>query len=219
MAYDTSAAITPSAGGFGLTPDALQQIADAVAAAEQRTSAEIRVVITGQPLVQHPFFSLMWAALPTLVLPWVIALLRPLTALAVLELQAVIFLVAAGVLLAPPVARHVVPRSAQKAAARAAAIEAFLAYGISGTSGRTGLLIFVAARERLVEVVADDGVHRVLGAGAWADICAEVAREAGQGRLAEGLVAGVRKAGDLIAPSLPLRPGDRNELADRVVVI
>ena len=136
-----------------------------------------------------------------------------------LAVQAVLFVVLASVLMLPGVVHRVIPRLSLKAAARSAAIETFLAYGIPQTAGRTGILIYAAARERLVEVVADEGVHTPLGHGAWQDICDAVASRARQGSLADGLVCGVEKAGELLSGPLPRRPGDRNELANHVIVL
>lgn len=207
------------ASRFGLPKAALMRIADAIAAAEEKTSAEIRVVVTRAPLVQHPFFSVLWASLAALVMPWLVVFVRPMPALTLLSLQAALFVVTASVLLVPSIATRVIPRLALKSAARSAAVEMFLAHGIPQTTGRTGILIFAAARERIVEVVADEGVHTPLGHGAWSDICAAVAERARHGDLAEGLVAGVEKAGDLLSGPLPHRPGERNELANHVIVL
>lgn len=219
MSYVATATPAPTASRVGLPPEAVQRISEAIAAAERRTSAEIRVVIARAPLVQHPFFSVMWSALVALVLPWAVALAWPMAALSILQLQAIVFLVVAGILMLPQLTERAVPRLALKAAARSAAIEAFLTHGISRTKGRTGILIFAAARERLVEVVADEGVHAPLGPVAWAEICDAVARQAKQGSLADGLVSGVQKAGELLAAPLPYRPGDVNELTDRVIIL
>lgn len=210
---------TQDAGRYGLPQHALQRIAEAVTLAEAKTSAEIRVVVTRAPLVQHPFFSILWASLAALVLPWLVVLAYPMPALSALALQAMLFVILAAALLMPGMAEKAVPRLALKAAARNAAIETFLSYGIPQTKGRTGILIFAAARERLVEVVADDAAHGPLGAAAWRDICDAVAARARQGSLAEGLVAGVEKAGDLLAGPLPRKPEDRNEIPNHVVVL
>lgn len=207
------------ASRFGLPRAALLRIADAIAAAEGKTSAEIRVVVTRAPLVQHPFFSILWAALAALVLPWLVLFAEPLPALTLLSLQAALFVVLASVMLLPNIAPRVIPRLALKSAARSTAVEMFLAHGIPQTSGRTGILILAAARERIVEVVADEGVHTPLGHGAWRDICEAVAERARHGDLAEGLVAGVEKAGELLSGPLPHRPGDRDELANHVIVL
>lgn len=210
---------TEDASRFGLPPTELLRIADAIAAAEAKTSAEIRVVVARAPLVQHPFYSLLWASLAALVLPWIAVMLNPLTALSTLSLQAAVFVVCTSVLMLPSIAPRVVPRLALKYAARSAALEVFLAHGIPQTKGRTGILIFAAARERLVEVVADEGVHTPLGHGAWLDICEAVAARAKQGSLAEGLIAGVEKAGNLLSGPLPHRPGERDELVNHVIVL
>lgn len=207
------------ASRIGLPPAALLRIADAVAAAEAKTSAEIRVVVARAPLVQHPFFSVLWASLAALVLPWVVVLVQPMPALPLLAVQAMLFIVIATVLMLPSLAQKVIPRLALRSAARAAAIELFLGHGIPQTRGRTGILIFAAARERLIEVVADEGVHTPLGHGAWSEICAAVAERAGHGSLAEGLVAGVERAGELLSGPLPRTPGHRNELANHVIVL
>ncbi|MGR7997449.1 MULTISPECIES: TPM domain-containing protein [unclassified Xanthobacter] len=219
MTYIATASQEPTASNVGLPPETIRRIADAVAAAESRTSAEIRVVVARAPLVQHPFFSVMWAALAALVLPWLAVLLWPMAALSLLQIQAIIFMVVAGLLMLPGMPERAVPRLALKAAARSAAIEAFLSHGVSQTRGRTGILIFAAAREHLIEVVADEGVHGPLGAVAWAEICDTVARTARQGHLADGLVAGVQKAGELLASELPPQPGDTDELDNRVVIV
>lgn len=210
---------SPGGGSAGLSDAALARIADAIAAAEMKTSAEIRVVVARAPLIQHPFFSVLWASLAALVLPWFVALLWPMPALELLGVQAVLFVALASLLMLPGVARRVVPRLALKAAARSAAIETFLAYGIPQTTARTGVLIFAAAHERLVEVVADEGVHAPLGHAAWGDICEAVAACARDGSLADGLVCGVEKAGELLSGPLPRRPGDGNELANHVIVL
>lgn len=210
---------TKDAARFGLTPAALERIAAAVTAAEAGTSAEIRVVVTRAPLVQHPFYSILWASLASLVLPWAVLLAWPMPAISLLSLQAALFVVIAAALLVPSLAERVVPRLALRAAARNAAIETFLSYGIPQTAGRTGILIFAAAREHMVEVVADEGVHGPLGADAWRDIAEAVAARARQGSLPDGLVAGVEKAGQLLSGPLPRRAGDRNDIPDHVVIL
>ncbi|MGE4373978.1 MAG: TPM domain-containing protein [Xanthobacter sp.] len=212
---------SPDGGGgeLGLSPENLNRIAEAIAAAENTTAAEIRVVVSRAPIVQHPFYPLMWAGLAALVLPWGVLLFWSLSALAILEVQAIIFMVLAGVLLLPRFSDKVVPRLALKAAVRSTAIEKFLSFGMVETAGRTGVLIFVAAHEHMVEVVADEGVHNRLGATAWAEICSLIAREARHGHLADGLVVGVKRGGDMLSQVLPRQPGDMNEIENRVIVL
>lgn len=208
-----------AAARAGLSPAQLQHVAEAIAAAEQKTSAEIRVVVSRAPAVTHPFFPMMWAGLTALILPWGIQFFGHFSSLAILQVQAIIFMVAAGILMLPGVSEHVVPRMALKSAVRTAAIETFLAHGMVQTAGRTGVLIYVVAHERMVEVVADEGVHGHLGASTWAEICASISSHASSGQLGEGLVNGVTFAGEQLATILPAQPGRPNELDDRVIIL
>ncbi len=208
-----------AAASAGLSPEHLKHVAEAIAAAEQKTSAEIRVVVSRAPVVTHPFFPMLWAGLAALILPWGIQFLGNFSSLSILQVQAIIFMVSAGLFMLPSLSEYVVPRMALKSAVRTAAIETFLAHGMVQTAGRTGVLIFVAAHERMVEVVADEGVHSHLGPSTWAEICASIARHASSGQLGEGLATGVAFAGEQLAVILPPQPGGLNELDDRVIIL
>lgn len=196
-----------------------QIVAEAIRRAEAGTAGEIRVVVTTRPLVRHHFHALMWAALFALVLPWPLALLTALSVPMLLSVQAIAFVLAGAVLLFTRLGRMTVPRAARQEAARGAAIDHFLAHGMHQTSGRTGVLIMVAVPEHLVEVVADQGIHERVGPEAWRTVCAAVLAGARERRLAEGLSDGVAEAGRILAAHVPKRPGDANELPDRVVII
>ncbi|OYY76823.1 MAG: hypothetical protein B7Y61_18255, partial [Rhizobiales bacterium 35-66-30] len=106
--------------------------------------------------------------------------------------------------------------AARRHAARVKALELFHAHGLHQTEARNGLLIFVAPRDRLVEIVADEGVQAAIPHEAWISLCGAVVERAGEGALAEGIAAAVTQAGALLAPHLPAVPGDKNELSDRV---
>ena len=202
-----------------LTADEQVALAEAVRRAEAGTSGEIRLMVMTRPLLRHSFHALMWAALLALVLPWPLAFLTPLDVPELLATQAAAFALAGGLVLFSPLGRALVPRAAVEEAARAAALDHFIALGMHGTRGRTGVLIFVVPTERVVEVVADEAIHVQVGTEAWADICAAVLKGAREGRLAEGLDAGVAAAGQLLKLHLPAPEGDPNELPDRVLVI
>lgn len=202
-----------------LTESEHHAVASAIRAAEATTAGEIRVVVTTQPLVRHHFHALMWAALAALVLPWPLALFTALSVPKLLSLQALVFVLVGAVLLFTTLGRLVVPPSSRRSAARGAAIDHFLSHGMHQTQARTGVLIMVALPEHMVEVVADEGIHSRVGHEAWRSVCATVLVGARDGRLAEGLSAGVAEAGRILAAHVPPQPGDTNELPDRVVII
>ena len=99
------------------------------------------------------------------------------------------------------------------------ALEAFQRERIRDTSVGTGLLIYVSLYEHLVKVIGDDAVAAKLSPEELEDICALVVDGLKNGRPAEGLQQAVKKTGELLAPHLPPRTGDANELANHLILI
>jgi putative membrane protein len=95
----------------------------------------------------------------------------------------------------------------------------FFAHGVHLTQARTGVLIYVALLQRQVEIVADAGIHGKVAQSAWDELAGAVTDAAREGRLADGIVDAVRRAGVLLAAHFPPKPDDVNELSDRVVEI
>ncbi|MFK8253762.1 TPM domain-containing protein [Ancylobacter terrae] len=197
----------------------LDRVAAAIAEAERTTAGEIRVVIQTRPLVRHGFYSLLWAALAALVAPWALVMVISLRPIEMLAIQAVVFVIVGALLSLPPLVPRVVPPIARRAAARAAALDQFLAHGVHQTRARTGILIFVAVPDHRVEVVADEGIHAHVGEAAWGAVCETVLAGARAGRLGDGLCDGVAAAGAVLAAHVPRHPDDTNELSDRLVVM
>ncbi|MDF2619700.1 MAG: hypothetical protein K0S00_2359 [Xanthobacteraceae bacterium] len=202
-----------------LTDTEQARLAEAVRRAEAGTAGEIRVVISTRPLVPHANHALLWAAVLALALPWPVALLTPIDVPQLLALQAAVFVLLGALLALTPLGTRCVPQAVKHAAARNAALDHFLGFGIHRTSGRTGILIFVALPEHRVEVVADEAIHARVGPGAWAELCARVLAGAREDRLTEGLEAGIAEAGRLLGEHAPRREDDSDELPNRIVLL
>ncbi|MBS9475545.1 TPM domain-containing protein [Ancylobacter radicis] len=202
-----------------LTTDEQTRLAAAIARAEAGTAGEIRVVLSTRPLTDHAFHALMWAAIIALVIPWPLAFLMPVGVAALLAFQAGSFLLLGAMLAFTPLGRRCVPAVVERAAARKAALDHFLGFGIHQTRDRTGVLIFIALPEHRVEVVADEAIHAHVGTHAWEDVCTRVLAGARAGRLAEGIEAGIAEAGRLLAKHAPRGEVDADELPDRVVIL
>lgn len=109
------------------------------------------------------------------------------------------------------------PLAEQRVAERAA--RAFAEYGLARTQGRTGVLLFVALLERRVVVLADEGVNRVLDPDeSWAQVVALVVSGLRERRASEGLIAGVRRCGEILGRHLPAAPRNPDELPNAVVI-
>ena len=67
-------------------------------------------------------------------------------------------------------------------------------------------------------MLADEGIDAKVDAEFWADTDDAILSGIRSGSLREGLVAGIRRAGELLAGQFPWQQGDRNEIPDRVIV-
>src|SRR5687767_10438877 len=99
-------------------------IADAIRAAEQRTSAEIMCVLMHHSS-DYRAIPLLWAALIALALPWPLIALTELSAATIHFVQLAGFLILGIALMLLPRRFHLVPRAVKRRSARRAAREQF----------------------------------------------------------------------------------------------
>tara|TARA_B100001146_G_C15951416_1_gene335753 strand:+ start:185 stop:412 length:228 start_codon:yes stop_codon:yes gene_type:complete len=72
-------------------------------------------------------------------------------------------------------------------------------------------------REHRAEIVADEPIAEMVHAEIWGEAMADMLAEVSRGRLAEGLAAGVRDVGKVLAENFPRADDDENELPDRLI--
>ncbi|MDY6924371.1 MAG: TPM domain-containing protein [Pseudomonadota bacterium] len=226
-----------------LTPEAHDRIAGAIAAAETRTSGEIFCVLARR-VSSYQDVSMAWAAAAALVLPlgliplgfepgwipgmadsWQAAHLaaRDLSAGQALAayaiVQAVVFLAVYLITRAPIVTRLVTPRAVRRSRVRDAALQQFLAHGLHVTEARTGVLIFAALSDHQVEIVADAGIHGKVEPSVWGDAAEALSQGLKRDDPAAGFEAAIGLCGAVLAQHFPPRPGNPNEVVDRLVMI
>ena len=112
-----------------------------------------------------------------------------------------------------------VPRSIAYRRASRNAVRQFLAHGIHTTADRSGILIFVSLAERYAEIVADAGIHRKVDQILWDDLMGEIIDHAKEGRITDGFVHVIERAGGVLAEHFPPTDDQKNELDDRLVEI
>jgi uncharacterized membrane protein len=102
--------------------------------------------------------------------------------------------------------------------ARAEAVRVFDRLGMAKTGEGNGILILVAPASQAIAVIGDRGIHARAPEAWWKTVADAIRDEFRAGRYTEGIVAGVRAAGDELARHFPRDPGtaDRNELPDAV---
>ena len=116
--------------------------------------------------------------------------------------------------LLPPLLRLAVSAKKRRESVERAAKAAFFDLGVSRTTGRTGVLVYLAVLEGMVAIVADAGVT------AEARKAAEDARDALEAAFVRldvsAFVAVIERLGASFAPTMARSEDDVNELSDEV---
>lgn len=228
---------------MSLTPEHHTRIAHAIATAETGTSGEIFCVLA-RSVSPYRDVLLGWAAGAALLLPmaliplglnpsWVPGLgetwsaghlaatpdLVGGTLAAYAVCQAAIFLIVLALGWFTPLRRLMIPRAIRRERVHRAAMQQFLAHGLHVTQDRTGVLIFACLEDRHAEVIADESIHAKVDPEVWADALDALRVGMKAGDPGQGFEDAVRMAGAVLAQHFPPRPGNPNELADRLVII
>ncbi|HET9046207.1 MAG TPA: TPM domain-containing protein [Casimicrobiaceae bacterium] len=103
---------------------------------------------------------------------------------------------------------------------RERALEVFGLLRVWDTEENCGVLVYLLLADRDVEIVADRGIHRIVGDAAWQAICARMEAAFREGRFVDGVIAGVDEISTLLALHFPRTgEGGANELSDRPVIL
>jgi len=108
--------------------------------------------------------------------------------------------------------RRLVGKALLERNVRRAAKEAFFDLGMSKTRGRSGVLVFLSAFERRVQVIADVGVST--DGSDWKDATQKLDRAVRLDVDAGRFVTALEGLGDVLARLLPRADDDENELPD-----
>ncbi len=214
------------------------RIADAIATAELTTSGEI-VCIVSDAHHRYPATGLTIAALAAFTLPFAAVWLGlDFSALmpwrswtgsgfatdlragieAYALVQVVVFVAIAALTIWTGVGAALTPRGIKRDRVHGEAISQFRARGMGSTRARTGVLIYVSSRDRIAEVVADEGIYSKVAPEHWATTVAALVAGLRDGEPARGFVDAVALAGAVLAEHFPPDLADNpNELPDRLI--
>ncbi len=84
------------------------------------------------------------------------------------------------------------------------------------TDERNAVLFYVVPRDHAFAVIGDEAVQAKCGGAFWAETAKLLEADFVEGRFTEGLVKGIRRAGELLARHFPKSDADRNELPDGI---
>jgi putative membrane protein len=194
------------------------RIADAIRAAETRTSGEIFCVIARHSS-DYRLVPIVWAAVVALLAPLPLISLSNWPAAVIYLCQLSVFIVVALALSHPRLRFRVVPRRAKHDQAHAQAMRQFFAQGLDKTEHRTGVLIFASSAERYAEIVADVGINRKVAPQVWDQAIGDLTAAIKAGRPADGFVAAIEQCGTVLAAHFPPGALQPDELPDNLLEI
>jgi uncharacterized membrane protein len=109
-------------------------------------------------------------------------------------------------------------KNGQKEALRQRAVKEFSKLDIHNTKDKTGVLIMVSLEERMVQVLAGNGINSVVPEETWPTLVHRVTEGIKAGNPAQGIIMAVTDIGTMFSEKFPLQPDDSNELSNVVVI-
>ncbi len=88
--------------------------------------------------------------------------------------------------------------------------------GMHKTKLRNGVLFYLAVEDRKFAILGDAGINQKVPADFWEDTKELVISKLKEGAFAEGLAAGIIKAGEQLKQHFPFKSDDVNELSNEI---
>lgn len=88
--------------------------------------------------------------------------------------------------------------------------------GMTKTSHRNGVLLFIATEIRQFVILGDKGIDTKVPAGFWDDIAAKLTIRFKNAEFTDGIVEAINAAGDHLKQYFPRAANDVNELSDEI---
>jgi len=84
------------------------------------------------------------------------------------------------------------------------------------TKLRNGILFYVAVKDRKFAIIGDAGINQSVPAGFWDEIKGTLMGYFRQDQIPEGLIEGIRMAGEQLKEHFPYEMGDVDELSNEI---
>jgi len=191
------------------------RVAEAVKAAEARTSGQIVPVVVPRSRDYHLLHRAFAAAFLDTLFMLGLGVFVPSLHLTLLNVLAIatVFGVSCLILLSTP------PRRWVEAAVRQRAMVAFVEHGVYRTREENGVLLFASLYERKVVVLGDRAVHEKLGDEHWNRTVATLVAGIRAGDPAGGFCKAIADIGEEMAKAFPRGSSSKpNELSDELRV-
>jgi putative membrane protein len=201
-----------------LSTEAAARVRNAIIAAERNTDAEF-VAVLAREADAYRFVPTLWAAL--LCLPTPLLLMNVswwLTAVDLLILQIVVFVVLALLFRIPGLKHWLVPDVIKVRRAEDMAVRQFLEQGVHRTAQGFGVLFFVAEAEHHVRLIADHGIDRHVDQKEWQQIVDGFVARVKRGETEAGFLEAVSAVGAIMQRVAPATH-TRDELSNHLILL
>lgn len=181
-----------------------RHIHDAIGDVEQRTTADLDVVVT-RVSDRYSLYPIVWASFGGLLLTGIVSLARPQTeARAAIALQLALVILLTLVFHWLPIRLALVPSRVKRSHARQLAQREFAAQRLAAADNRARILLFVSTGERYVEIIADRDTHSLVPEETWDRIVKEFVATIKTRSVASGLLAAIESCGVVLANHHPI---------------
>lgn len=92
----------------------------------------------------------------------------------------------------------------------------FKRIGMHGTTGRNGILFYLALENKKFAIIGDQGINSIVQEDFWDGIKEIVEHHFSEGKFTEGLAEGILMAGRQLKEHFPVQKDDVNELTDDI---
>lgn len=97
------------------------------------------------------------------------------------------------------------------------ALREFYKLGINKTIDKTGVLVFVLFKDKIFEIIADEGINSKINQDKWDLITFQMKTEFSNGNFKQGLLKCLNEIGKVLIKEFPIKKDDKNELPDEIV--
>ena len=94
--------------------------------------------------------------------------------------------------------------------------EVFFELKMNETQARNGVLFYIGVADHSFAILGDEGIDKVVEADFWECTKNVVIENFKAGKFREGLVEGIKNAGEKLKIHFPFNSGDENELSNEI---
>ncbi len=94
--------------------------------------------------------------------------------------------------------------------------EVFFELKMNETQARNGVLFYIGVADHSFAILGDEGIDKVVEADFWDCTKNVVIENFKAGKFREGLVEGIKNAGEKLKVHFPFNSGDENELSNEI---